>query len=359
MDKNAPPLHNGVMGESTVDKAAKMAFLMQQVEVRSWNGFVEICRALSDDQNRWVFRGQADSAWGLATTFEREARRAGHAPHKWNELEKALIAEFKRGGHRYLTHVPSNELQWLALMQHHGAPTRLLDFSFSPYIAAYHALNGPLGKKFAVYAVHLEKIERATRRVWLRDFSFNSADSELRCSGILQGSAIAASPLVIPVQPTRTHERLAVQQGLFLMQDSLNSTFEQRMREFVESIDVVEEDTERTSTLQLAKMIEEGGPYKKILNRVEDARWRSRKSKSGYFGHLDRYAVAHYAVQIKVSIPYGLRSDFMGNLDQMNINEQSLFPGLDGFARHMKRFVCQWSANKQWAAHDRIVFPGK
>lgn len=59
-------------------------------------------------------------------------------------VEKRLLREFKRAyPSRENTPAPryDDDLAWLALMQHHGAPTRLLDWTFSPFVAAFFALD--------------------------------------------------------------------------------------------------------------------------------------------------------------------------------------------------------------------------
>ena len=50
--------------------------------------------------------------------------------------EERIARIFQRKAHLFLTHIPerSDTFQWLALMQHHGAPTRSLDFTWSPYV---------------------------------------------------------------------------------------------------------------------------------------------------------------------------------------------------------------------------------
>jgi hypothetical protein len=54
-----------------------------------------------------------------------------------------MLEQFKSNAHLYLTTLPRTfkNLEWLSLMQHYGTPTRMLDFTFSPYVAAYFAFE--------------------------------------------------------------------------------------------------------------------------------------------------------------------------------------------------------------------------
>src|SRR5690606_29165357 len=58
-------------------------------------------------------------------------------------IEEYTLREFQRRAHHYSSDLPEkdNVLEWLALMRHHGSPTRLLDFTKSPYVAAFFAVS--------------------------------------------------------------------------------------------------------------------------------------------------------------------------------------------------------------------------
>ena len=73
----------------------------------------------------------------------------------WRAREARAIRIFRRKAHNYLDdpRALDDDLRCLALMQHHGAPTRLLDFTKSPYVAAFFALESATDDA-SVYALN-------------------------------------------------------------------------------------------------------------------------------------------------------------------------------------------------------------
>lgn len=92
--------------------------------------------------NNYIFRGQSNSAWGLQSSLERVVG-AGWNTQSAQKFEDFSLERFQSKFHLYDMEncQPSSKLAWLAAMQHYGVPTRLVDFSESPYVALYFALE--------------------------------------------------------------------------------------------------------------------------------------------------------------------------------------------------------------------------
>ena len=91
----------------------------------------------------WLFRGMPNNKFSMQTSLERVLIDAGIELMEAPGIERQLLKEFKRRAHFYLDPLPAPEdiLGWLALMQHYGAPTRLLDWTYSFFVAAFFALR--------------------------------------------------------------------------------------------------------------------------------------------------------------------------------------------------------------------------
>ena len=70
------------------------------------------------------------------------ARNAGGNLDKLQNIEKSILEKFKTRAPARLVFHPSNNWEWLMLGQHHGLPTRLLDWTINPLVALYFACTG-------------------------------------------------------------------------------------------------------------------------------------------------------------------------------------------------------------------------
>src|SRR5262245_55113586 len=105
----------------------------------TWRELAECAERYSDGS--WIFRGVTRQEHLLIPGIGREAnRRNGFtgASRRFDNLEeRGLLETFKRQAQPYITYAPQSDIEWLAIAQHHGMVTRLLDWTESLYIAAY------------------------------------------------------------------------------------------------------------------------------------------------------------------------------------------------------------------------------
>jgi hypothetical protein len=113
-------------------------------EFSSWENFKSSVRGElgggGDVYKRYIFRGQGNAAWPLKSSFDRHYSTKQAASR--DKLAKELIDDFYEECERFSAwRYDINDPRVLAMAQHHGLPTRLLDWSFSPYVAAYFAFS--------------------------------------------------------------------------------------------------------------------------------------------------------------------------------------------------------------------------
>lgn len=78
------------------------------------------------------YRGQSDKSWGLIPSLARDSG-------KHLQKEGAIYKRFIQNATQLMDHSPLDEWEWLFVMQHHRAPTRLLDWTEGPLVALYFA----------------------------------------------------------------------------------------------------------------------------------------------------------------------------------------------------------------------------
>jgi hypothetical protein len=134
----------------------------------------------------------------------------------WQAQEERILRVFKRKAIHFLDHVPDpdDDFEWLALMQDHGAPTRLLDFSWSPYVAAFFALHNTT-QEGVIWACNPVQIEK-------------QKEVDLKAPGTYRKHFVANNkPFVWLGEPHAMNQRLIAQSGTFLVPGILHESIEE------------------------------------------------------------------------------------------------------------------------------------
>ena len=286
-----------------------------EVTVPDWRSFAEIAAL----QGRHYFRGQSSARWPLASSLEREYNR--YKPDRLGSPPNAehwMLHEFKSKYHLHASSPPpeSDDFEWLALMQHHGAPTRLLDFTLSPYIASFFAIEEAT-EPACVWAISWTSIrdQILARGLVQYDNSKTLRDSVNRTlieflNDYIGEKSPRNPPLqLVPVESKRLSARASRQKGLFLAPLSIGWVgkfvpFEGNLAESFGTDGVDFANLERLE-------------FKEFMSTSEHGFWP------------DAFSAARIILPERVHVP-GLRQ-----LVQMGISRESLFPGLDGLARSL------------------------
>jgi hypothetical protein len=200
---------------------------MKTMGFNCWSDLQEWLRRYKDGQKEFAFRGQADSAWPLQTSLARYflAHTDTVMPNHWRRRELKMYRIFRER----LVHVcPGMYKTWdpldiLSLMQHHHCPTRMLDFTFCPGVAAYFALKDTQGES-AIWVVDTDFLGRRRVEKKLADYCGPKHDPY----DVFHKEKGEQYEHVGSIRvPERLNERLTAQRGCFFVPGSISKTVEE------------------------------------------------------------------------------------------------------------------------------------
>ncbi len=260
-----------------------MSMDTRDIVVTSWR---DLCDRLYDDswqpelerfRSNYVFRGMADKDERLETGF---VRLCGARPH----LEYHLLRNFRKYAQREEPGTTLSDWRWLTIAQHHGLPTRLLDWSYSPFVALHFATADTqrYDRDAVVWHVDYVKVNRGLPPPLidvLDDVGANAFTVEMlerALPDLHSFDRLSDEGLVVFFEPPSVHPRIVNQFALFsIMSDPT--------------------------------------------------------------GDLSGWLRARPSLFRRIIIPKKLKWEVRDKLDQANITERMLFPGLDGLAKWLTR----------------------
>jgi hypothetical protein len=236
--------------------------------------------ALGRYRSTFAFRGMSDAAYDLKTSLMQLG-------DNYDKHEGHILRNFRKYARKEA--VPADSVwNWLALAQHHGLPSRLLDWTYSPYVALHFATEDLdlYAKDGVVWCVDYyrtnqllpEKLRRVLHEEGAEAFSVEMLEQAART--LAEFDRLSPEEFVIFFEPPSLDARIVNQFALFSVMSSAT-------------------------------------------------------------GVLDRWLERNPQLCRRIIIPSRLKWEVRDKLDQANITERVLFPGLDGLSRWLKRHYIQ------------------
>jgi hypothetical protein len=257
--------------------------MINEKYIQSWTQLQEELFSDSFDndirrfRSNYVFRGVTKASYDLSSSLIRICD--GH-----EKLENNLLKSFEKYA-KHIPHATNNFWDMLSLAQHHGLPTRLLDWTFSPYVALHFATDD--------------------------NTSFNE-DSAIWC-----------------VNFSAVHKNLPNAFRKILDDDSTSGFTTDMLADVVTNLKKLDTVTENT----LAIFFEPPSLDSRIINQFSIFSIMSDRKAI-----MSDYLLEHPNTFKKIIIPSKLKWEVRDKLDQANITERVLFPGLDGLCKWLSRY---------------------
>jgi len=243
--------------------------LQEQLFGDSWE------ETLGRHRTSCAYRGRGDARDDLRTSLA----RLGGDPR---ELERHIVRAFRK--YAAIDEVPVDSIwNWLALGQHHGLPTRMLDWTFSPYVALHFV------------TADLTQFDR-DGVVWCVDY-------------------------------TQVHELLPERLKAMLEREGADVFTTELLADEIDNAAAMEELGE------FALFVEPPSFDARIVNQYALFSLLSRADAS-----LEEWLDSRPGLWRRIVVPAGLKWEVRDKLDLANVTERVLFPGLDGLSRWLKRY---------------------
>jgi hypothetical protein len=274
--------------------AANWRDIVEALYEGSWN------EGLRRFRSPFAFRGLPSVEHGLTSTLVRLAGRSADI----RRLELALLRNFRK--YARVEGVEADSIwNWLALGQHHGLPTRLLDWSYSPLVALHFATEDPAqyDRDGIVWCVNFvdanRRLPKRLQRILHEEASDTFTVEMLAGFEFLREfDALSREPFVVFLEPPAVDRRILNQLALFSLMSDPAAVFDDWLRKHPEL-------------------------------------WR------------------------RVIVPAGAKWEIRDKLDQANINERVLFPGLDGLSRWLARYYTAASDGAEVVGRGVRPAPGR
>ncbi len=251
---------------------------MEVIEINKWSDFRDLVS--SDNMQSWIYRGQSNESWPIVSSLSRYFNSFNLHEGAWCHQEERLLRIFKRKIHHYLNHLPKEgeAFEWLSLMQHFGTPTRLIDFSFSPYVSAFFAIHRT-GTDSAVWAIYPPKFDHDDSITLIDGSVLNPKEMWMRTKKSYEKNFLpGTNNFLVMGEPEKMNQRIIAQAGTFVVPGVLDK------------------------------------PVESIIT--------------------DNYVDGEKCVK-KIILKKEIRDEAMRDLYRSNITEATLFPGIDGMARSL------------------------
>lgn len=134
---------------------------IEEVHIRKWNYFIDYVQDHFPPDSSWIFRGHRKDTYKLESTIDRQI----NDKTRTKEIRSAQLERFKlaiRGKRGANPPAYTDEKEWWSIGQHYELLTPLLDWSRSPYTAAYFSFfktGSDDTKKRVVVALNKEKVQ--------------------------------------------------------------------------------------------------------------------------------------------------------------------------------------------------------